>query len=410
MLAGSDSHGDFNYTVGGTATAITAVAGVNDLTDDTFEVMDSAFMKIRTFVATEGFKAPERLTALAHGSSAVTDGPLVWFEMDGDGRFDAMKAEFSINGAPTFKDREGKIGGSGDWDGGRTVLVANDARPVLRYSYTNFDEFGQPVKRDKLDRVTARDGSIGSITIYKMDRDGTGASTGQLATKGGRAFGQIMDEALDPEQEGLIDGVSAIQLGAFSSSTGETSPADKYRCITNPIWAVQVKVTAHIDPALFDQAAGVIKAGGLQVEIASPISLATDKLPLVVRPINAEGVTFGSKALTVLEPKGWAPGADAEGRPYRGGLYRAANTQDITLKGLPSFSVDADGKPLVTLCVMTRKAPRDHFGNKLNRIAATFEVNPETGAPGANADALTDAELPKLNFDTKIGILGAMPE
>ncbi len=409
MIAGSDSHGDFNYTVGGTATAITAVAGVNDLTDDTFEVQDSAFMKIRTFVGTEGFEGPERMTALAHGSSAVTDGPLVWFELDGDGRFDATKGDFSLNAKPVFKDREGKIGGSGDWDGGRTVLVANDARPVIRYSYTNFDEFGRPVKRNKLDQVTQRDGSIEEIKIYKIDQNATGVLNGTLATKGGRAFGKIMDEPLNIDEEGLIDGVSAIQLGAFSTAVAETQHADKFRCVTNPVWAVQVKVTAHIDQALFDAATGVIQPGGLQVEIDSPISLAADKIPLVIRPINAEGVAFGKK-LAMLEPQGWAEGSDGKGKPYRNGLYRAANKTAITIKGLPTFGTDEAGKAMVTLCVMTRKAPRDLFGNKLNRIASVFEINPTDAAAGEFADNVPSDQLTEVNFKIRRGLIEVMGE
>jgi hypothetical protein len=409
MIAGSDSHGDFNYTVGGTATAITAVAGVNDLTDDTFEVQDSAFMKIRTFVGTEGFEGPERMTALAHGSSAVTDGPLVWFEIDGDGRFDATKGDFNLNGTPTFKDREGKIGGSGDWDGERTVLVANDAIPMIRYSYTNFDEFGRPVKRNALDQVTQRDGSIEEIKIYKIDQGANAVRNGTLSTKGGRAFGKILDEALNIDEEGLVDGVSAIQLGAFSTAVAETQHADKYRCVTNPVWAAQLKITAHIDQALFDAATGVIKPGGLQVEIASPISLASDKLPLVIRAINAEGVAFGRK-LAELKPQGWAEGSDTKGKPYRGGLYRAVNTTPITVQGLPNFGTDESGKALVTLCVMTRKAPRDIFGNTLNRVASVFEVNPADGTAGKFADNTPGDQLQDVSFTIKRGLIEVMGE
>ena len=50
------------------------------------------------------------------------------------------------------------------------------------------------------------------------------------------------------------------------------------------------------------------------------------------------------------------------------------------------------------------------FGNTLNRIAATFQVDPATGAPGDNADAKTKAQLPEVKFVERPGIIDVMGE
>ena len=116
------------------------------------------------------------MNALAHGASVVTDGPLAWFEVDGDARFDTEKLRFRAEVSPGTENRDfsadGKIGGAGDWDGGHTVLVTADAAPVIRYTYANNDEFGAPSGNTTLGRISARDGSIAKILLhYDAPRD-----------------------------------------------------------------------------------------------------------------------------------------------------------------------------------------------------------------------------------------------
>lgn len=422
MVAGSDAHGDFNYTVGGLATVILALAGLNDRTDNTLELDDSGFMKIRMFVATEGHEAPAHMNALARGSSVVTDGPIVWFELDGDGHLDAESGLYDLSTAPRFRDREGRIGGAGAFDGGRTVLLANDARPVLRYSYANFDEFGRPIQRDDLGRPVRFDGTLDGIGIYKTDVEsgafGAGSgkrleANGFLEVHGGRQFGKAFTEALDPTQEGLVRSVSAIQLGASTRLDANTSPADVYRCITNPVWAVRLDVVAHLDPARFDAARGVIAPGGLVVELRSPVSLAPDRLTFALKALDASGKS--GEVLVTLEPDGWASGVDPEGKPYKGGVLLASNRAEVSLRGLARFSPPAaEGvapTPLVTLVAVTTRALRDHFGNALNPVAAWFEVDPRTGAPGRHADAKGAAALPAVTLAPPAanGIIDALP-
>lgn len=405
IVAGSDAHGDFNYSVGGLATVITALLGTNDRTDDTLELSDGAFMKIRNFVATDGYARPEFMNALAHGSSAVTDGPLVWFEVDGDGRFDAGEGVVDLRAPLRFADREGRIGGAGPFDGGRTVLLANDARPVIRYSYTNHPEFGRPIQRDELGRVLRRDGGLDVIAVYKTDREGgsftaTGhriEADGTLDTHGGLEFGRVFHEPLDPAEEGPVRTISAIQLGCTTSTDGNTSPADVYRCYTNPVWAVRLEATAHVDPAAFDPATGVIAPGGLTLEVASPISLRQDRVELLLKAIGPDGRS--GPTIGRLVGQGWADGVDEAGVPYAGGRYLAANDRPLELRGLPVFGAE-EGAAKVTLAAITRQVPRDHFGNALNRVAVTFEVDPADGAPGAHADAATD--LPDVAFPDEV--------
>lgn len=402
ILAGSDGHGDFNYTVGGLATVILALAGLNDRTDDSLELEDSAFFKVRTFVATDGYESPSALEALGHGSSAITDGPLVWFELDGDGRFDAQTGALDLASAPRFSDREGRIGGAGRWDGGKTVALANDARPVFRYAYTNFDEFGRPRGRDQLGRALRHDGGIDGIAVYKTDLEdasfaaGSGKrleADGSLDHADGRAFGRSFTEALDEREEGPVRSVSAIQLGVSTTLDANTSPADVFRCLTNPVWAVRVGVQAHLDASKFSN--GVFAPGGLVVEVTSPVSLAQDRLAFALCPVDASGKS--GAPLVKLEADGWRDGTDAEGKPYKGGVLRLSNRAPVTVRGLPVFGAG----PKVTLALISEKPLRDAFGNAWNRVASTFEVDPATGAPGRFADARGD--VPAATFDPARG-------
>ncbi|MCO5169983.1 MAG: S8 family serine peptidase [Planctomycetes bacterium] len=409
MVAGSDAHGDFNYTLGGLATVITSVLGLNDRTDNTLELNDNAFMRARTFVATEGQEAPALMSGLARGTSVVTDGPLVWFEVDADGHLDARTGDYDLSAPPRFKDREGRIGGQGAFDGGRTAVLANDARPVLRYSYANFDEFGRPVERDALGRPVRTDGAVAELLVHKTDLEGPDpgeawSARGRLATHGGRAFGQPLTEPLDPAEEGLVRGVAALQLEAVTAGGEGTSPADVYRCVTNPVWLVQVRVVAHLDPRRFDAARGVILPGGLSVELRSPVSLAPDRLGFTLKALDARGRS--GEALAALEPDGWGPGQEPQGRPYRDGVLRASNRVEVPLRGLARSSPPGRGSDpsrLVTLVAVTAAPLRDAFGNALNPVAAWFEVDPRTGAPGRHAAATAAADLAPVTLDPPRG-------
>src|SRR2546423_5738385 len=83
IAAGSDAHGDFNYTEARLATPLNL--------SFTFQVSDSAFAAARTYVLEDGVPgatpADRGMNALAAGSSVLTDGPLAPLPLDADGHF-----------------------------------------------------------------------------------------------------------------------------------------------------------------------------------------------------------------------------------------------------------------------------------------------------------------------------------
>ncbi|MEK7485563.1 MAG: S8 family serine peptidase, partial [Planctomycetota bacterium] len=151
ISAGSDAHGDFNYSTG-------RLAKLLDF-QSTFSVDSNAFGKARSYVFTDGIEgtSPEEkgLRALSQGSSIATDGILLYFEMDSDGKWDPKKLTYH-DATSTFENTEGLMGGSGKFDGGRSMLVTKDCEDTyLKYKYATTPEFGGTVETIQIYKATA---------------------------------------------------------------------------------------------------------------------------------------------------------------------------------------------------------------------------------------------------------------
>ncbi|NUN49892.1 MAG: S8 family serine peptidase, partial [Candidatus Brocadiae bacterium] len=132
--AGSDAHGNFNYTTGVGATVLTnpdlapllAAFGQGHGS----HTNTSHFGCARVYAQVPAFEEVYR------GRVVCTDGPLAWIELDGDLKFDGASLIWHDrwDDPALAQDADGKIGGEGRFDGGRTALVRRDAAAaVLRY-------------------------------------------------------------------------------------------------------------------------------------------------------------------------------------------------------------------------------------------------------------------------------------
>jgi hypothetical protein len=156
IAAGSDAHGDYDYSIQRLATPVTL--------QETFSVTTDPYACARTYVFADrasGATPGERyMQAFSAGRSVLTDGPLLLFSMDAEGRFDGTKLQWhDRRSAP--EDEDGRIGGGGAFDGEGTMLVVAGAPEVwFRYRYENAWDMG------------SSQGAIQAIKIYKDEAGG----------------------------------------------------------------------------------------------------------------------------------------------------------------------------------------------------------------------------------------------
>ncbi|MCO5167925.1 MAG: S8 family serine peptidase [Planctomycetes bacterium] len=376
ISAGTDAHGDFNLTEDRLAT----IVGFQS----TFTVDGNAFGAVLTYAL--GDEAPgatpdERaFQALLDGNSVVTDGPLVGFSIDAEGRFDGERLRWT-DARSRHLDRDGRIGGGGAFDGRGTALVPRGSPHVrFGYRYASSPEFG---------------GEVRSIAIYRTSAGdpnpaGQRASGARLLQARGAltplGADQDHDEAIDPAQEGLVTAPTVFQLGAFTGVTPEQTPVDGGRCFTNPVWVVPFDVTVDVARTEVDaQGDGLIPPGALTVRFDFDMSMNPLPYAVELKALDATGASSDVAAgpIDVLAPAG-AGWSDRAG--VKDARYEVTNTRPIPLN-LDRWPA---GSGNVTFVAYFHDAPQDPFGNELNRVATTFEVA-GVGAGGGTGPAIARA-------------------
>lgn len=361
VSAGTDAHGDFNVTEDRLATIIGF--------QSTFTVDGSAFGKVLTYTmgdeqdgATPEAKAFE---ALLDGNSVLTDGPLVRFSVDADGRFDADRMQWH-DAVSAHEDADGRIGGGGKFDGRGTALVQRGSANVrFGYRHASSAEWG---------------GDVRSIAIYRSsvnDPNPTGRKPSgafMLTPRGSLSVGAAgtdLDEALDVAEEGAITTPSVIQLGAFTGVKPEDTSATGGRCFTNPVWVVPFDTTVDVARTEVDaQGNGFVPVGALTVRFDFDMSMTPTAYSVELKALDAAGnssdVTVGPiDYLTPATGAGWSDrGAMKNSR------YELTNTHPIPLN-LDRYPA---GGAQVTFVAYFHDVPQDAHGNPLNRAASSFDV------------------------------------
>ncbi len=374
--AGTDAHGDFNFSTGRAATLLKFSA--------TYALDSNAWGMVRTYAIPDGkagSTAGERhMQAMADGNTLMTDGPLVVFEMDSDSRFDSTRLAWHDR-THAAENADGRMGGDGTFDGGLTMLVRRGSPDTLfRYWYANTPEFGTNGGRiTHLKIYRDRPGQPNPTATYRAklfwiftSENRKLVSVGNLAPT---APGTWLVEPIDPSMEGTIQTPTALALGAFTGVDPDPNfiGPDDHRCYTNPIYTVPVDVKVQV----LQTAGSVIPVGGLSVQLTFPYSMAGADPKLEVKALDAAGnSTDGSQPpiSTIGRGAAWA----SSGGVTRS-VFSATNDQPIPLTGA---AYPAAGQ--VTFVVYTRAAPVDLHGNALNAIASTITL-PQSGGGGGGA-------------------------
>ncbi|MBI5367281.1 MAG: S8 family serine peptidase [Planctomycetes bacterium] len=406
ISGGTDAHGDFNYSQHRLATLIEHPS--------TYSVSDMAFGKVRTYTfgggkagATPGERAIE---AMADGNSIATDGPVITFNVDGDGKWNSETLKWH-DGASVHENGDGAMGGNGAYDGGRTALVRRGSPDLwFGYRYANSPELG------------SGGGAVAAIKIYK-DQDGVPNPTvgrlyagvsvqvpkgvGSLPAGGA---GVALSKKVDTGAEGSVTKLTAYSLGAFTGGDPDAAPlaAAEHRAYTNPVWAIPVDFNVTVDQSKITAASPKIPAGAITVTVKFDASMMPLPYAVHLKPLDGAGNSTDGTAppLAVLTPTmGWTWHFE---KGIENGSYTLKNPAAISLG--PVYPA---GKH--TFVVYFKDAPKDLHGNALNRIAPTFTVNVPAAAPSkkcfvgllADAGVVAGAGAGAVGGGTDAGAAGA---
>lgn len=377
ISAGTDAHGDFNVTEDRLATMIGF--------QSTFTVDGNAFGRVLTYAMGDGQEGAtseaRAFEALLDGNSVLTDGPLVSFSVDADGRFDGERLQWH-DGASTHEDADGRIGGGGAFDGRGTALVPRGSAHVrLGYRYASTNEWGGDVRSIAIYRSSVGD-------VNPVGRKPSGAfmlePRGALATS---APDVDLDEAIDLAEEGPIAATSALHLGAFTAAAPELTPAAGGRCFTNPIWCVPFDVTVDVTRTEVDaQGNGYVPAGALTVRFDFDMSMSPKAYAVELKALDTTGLSsdVASGPIDVLAPAsgtGWS-----DRGTVKDARYEVTNTRAVPLN-LDRYPA---GGAQVAFVAYFYEAPQDAHGNALNRVAHRFDAL-GVGAGGGTGPAVQRA-------------------
>ncbi|MBI2922016.1 MAG: S8 family serine peptidase [Planctomycetes bacterium] len=363
-FAGSDAHGSFNFTTGVAATLATHPKMISLLP----LIGQGHESKVHTahYGVARVYSEGTSLTSVLNGQSVCTDGPLAWMWLDADLKFDSKTLLWhqSRNAPEQGTDIDGQIGGEGDFDGKRTLLVRR-ACPSI-------------VARVRSEGGAGCGGEVRHMELYRMresqehpdhENDQFSAFLPKAAHEWEASHsGEIHFEGLPflaPEEPQFVF------LGGFTGAdkSRRFSPAER-RCFTNPVWISTVEIGASVEP-VFQDGKGLVPAGKFAVTVRTDHSMADGRDPVViVKQLDEKGDSIVSSFTLQpsMGPAGiWRPRA----RMIRGRaeLLEDSEMVAINLETIPLAArwYPRIGEVTFALIVST---PVDMNGNQLNPVAA----------------------------------------
>ena len=333
MSAGTDAHGDFNYADEVSATAVPWSGMLHS----------NAYARVRTYALVHDRPpdARDALDALRDGNTVLTDGPILMYHLDSDGRHDPEAGAARWHDAiAAWENGDGRIGGQGRFDGGRTMLVTLPGDVWIR----------------SLWRRSATPGA-GDITRLHFDRVMPSARDSFDVTAGSDGM---------PDERPLPQAMSS--LAALVATARDLSQDE--RCITNPVWVAPVRIEVAAPSAPESASPSVAFApGALRVVFDFPISMAAGgTMRACLRPLDARGNSTDPEIELVPAP-GWE-----ERDGMTAARYSASNADSVRL---PPGDWDAESHARVAgirSFVVYLERPADVNGNVLNDVGRAFAV------------------------------------
>ncbi len=402
FAGGTDAHGDFNYTEDSLSPKLDSPILNHFAPSDPLppqNILDNAYGKLRTyaFAANKTPRHPaggapeaERraVEAYADGNTCVTDGPILRFSLDAEGRFDSQGFAWHDRLAD-FENADGRIGGGGVFDGLGTMLVARNADNIwIRRRFASTDDLGPG-------------GLLGTIKAWQISPaipDPTCAGPLQVCGVASPLPSAHSERVLD---DGLL-GNNYVMRSRFPFQVAQpsafvltvTSPSrnagpggllgsfamGRHTAITNPVWAVPVDVAISSD---FGGGSPLPPAGN-PTEIVfgerqfcgrfrfemSMLNDTDTRVAVEILNRNGNSLRATRRILDFKTGTGWS-----DDRGLATALYQACNDAFWTfpLRFYPP------GTDRIATFVVYMENPKDVHGNALNAVATTFSLDVFTG-------------------------------
>ncbi|NUN48722.1 MAG: S8 family serine peptidase [Candidatus Brocadiae bacterium] len=414
--AGSDAHGDFNFSTGVTA-SIMSHHGIEPFmmlfgSGSGAEAYDGAYAKCRTY-ALGG-----TIDDLYHGRTAVTDGPLLDVRIDSDLRFEIGPAtpgstervwlwHDKWDAAEKGRDDDGLVGGDGAFDGLRTAAVRRGCGHVV----ANLRAATAETWGGRLTQVDAYWWDRETPARFRTPRD-VFEYMEWAAAEGKRKRVEVNElvpsqeiDAFDREKAVRLNlqptCTGAVMLGGFSTPFERYHP-DSNQCFTNPVWFTTVDIKPQIQQVRKEGGKAVIPAKKLNVRFRTDISMQRGLTSRVfIQQLDSNGDSCGPRI--PLAPAGpWRDLTDPKDPAkvlMKSCLMDAFNDAPVPIVE-PWYPRDG-----VTTWVVVLADVVDANGNRLNEVADTFaaSVPVDTGNPGDPGGSGDGGGAPKDPMDENSG-------
>jgi hypothetical protein len=371
MVAGTDAHGDFNYGEDVLTTNFVAFgAAVDDLKPT---LGSNAYGRVRTYVLAHDGEGVfggstssvtgRQQDAYRRGQSVLTDGPICEWWLDSSGRHNpAAGIQRWHDAEEKFENVEGRIGGSGAFDGGRTLLTTNQQNNAV-FSRTRWLPSQSPYA-----------GSIERFTYDRVNKERS--NTGGFAAG---PPGSPQESKLPDAFNDWARGAEALILhGKAPVKVQNPDAAHSFegteRCIANPIWVIPSAIEIEAPESC------PIRPGALKATFYFPNTIGSSD-GVFVRPLDRTGVSENPETPLVPQP-GWKLWRADQGL-VRNGAYIAVNEEPIACPSGPWDAVQHAPSTNRLSYVVYMKNPTDLHGEKLNDVGDTFVV----GLPGLIPDS-----------------------
>lgn len=313
LSAGTDAHGDFNYSMSIPSTVLTGTAEAINPYSKSLSAGTNAFGRLRTYTLTSQryIRAGNEIPAYSNcpeypfcggshsapsyypledykeGNTVVTDGPVGRFSADGNCRFNSdIHKLIWHDDLCRWENHDGLIGGRGVFDGGNTLLAPVGNEGV--YVYAQW--IG---KNDYLPDHLAHNGPMALRYVRIKARRPNGTDSGPSINAGPPRSLHIdaLNDVLGSPVVIDFPGKTALLLeGQLGHRPDET------KFITNPMWIAPYKIT-------IDGPTGCpINPGALTVTVEFGLSMDTTLPAAPTRPDAAQvgDVLKAEPALLVL--------------------------------------------------------------------------------------------------------------
>jgi hypothetical protein len=247
-----------------------------------------------------------------------------------------------------FENKDGRIGGEGVFDGGRTILVP-------------FPFFNVWIQTQWKKSITPGATNLTQFTLYEWD-----AATLRTHAIPAGAEGAEVKRAVGSQLR--------ARAALYLEGRNQPQPLVDERCLTNPIWMVPVDIIVeHPDQCPFP-------AGSVHVRFNLNLSMKNQPTGVFIRPLDANGVSTNPEYALEADP-GWTElNAAFPEIATENGTYTCKNTAEI-----PCPPAEWDGSrhqvtPGYHTWVVYLTSPRDVYENPLNDIAMSFWVQPQPAA------------------------------